>query len=521
MSVVALAYVLAMTVSSANPGSAGGAALEPVPKSIATRQTIFAIPFQISPHEEAGRQAVEVQLYVSANRGARWDLYSRVEPARGQFLFRAGGDGEYWFLIRTLDRSGRLHPQYNNAPGLVVIVDTRPPILNLKAQRGDAGQITARWEAVDPHVNLDSLQIQYRTPLSPAWQAVAIDRKSITANGPAQTGELTWWPKVDTGRVEIRAEVADMSGNSTVTHAQVDLGGGPVASSDPQTVWGQPGGAAGPQLSGATWRSSSSPPAPGSSVAVQPNPPIRNQFVAQPAPGPGSGPQVLEVKGAPGGVRPRMVNTRLFELEYNVEGPPGAGRAELWGTTDNGRTWSRFGTDDDGRSPMLVTVSQEGTYGFRIALEARPGQGTSPPQPGEPPDVWICVDLTKPTAQILAAEQGTGDKAGQVIIRWQAEDRMLAARPVSLSFAETPGGPWTVIAAGLENTGQYGWAIDGRVPARFYLRLEVRDEAGNVGVAETPKAVELKQLQPSARIRDVRPLGDSARLPPKRYYFAR
>ena len=37
---------------------------------------------------------------------------------------------------------------------------------------------------------------------------------------------------------------------------------------------------------------------------------------------------------------------------------------------------------------------------------------------------------------------------------------MLAARPVSLSFAETHGGPWIPIASGLENTGRYAWPID-------------------------------------------------------------
>ena len=61
-------------------------------------------------------------------------------------------------------------------------------------------------------------------------------------------------------------------------------------------------------------------------------------------------------------------------------------------------------------------------------------------------------------------------------------------RPISLSFSASAGGPWTPIASGLENTGSYRWRLDSRVPDPIYLRLEVRDEAGNVGTFETAEA---------------------------------
>ena len=75
-----------------------------------TRQTLFAIPFHMDRPDRILREPVQVQLYVSGDRGASWQLYAKAEPARQQFLFRAGVDGEFWFLLRTLDRSGQLHP---------------------------------------------------------------------------------------------------------------------------------------------------------------------------------------------------------------------------------------------------------------------------------------------------------------------------------------------------------------------------------------------------------------------------
>ena len=75
-----------------------------------TNRTVFTIPFHIDRPARIAQEPVEVQLYVSSNRGVAWQLYSKTEPAKGLFLVRAAMDGEYWFLVRTLDRSGQTYP---------------------------------------------------------------------------------------------------------------------------------------------------------------------------------------------------------------------------------------------------------------------------------------------------------------------------------------------------------------------------------------------------------------------------
>ena len=265
-----------------------------------------------------------------------------------------------------------------------------------------------------------------------------------------------------------------------------------------------------PVVNSAGSRASADPPSaePKGSVAIAINPAIGNRY-------PGSDDRAGNagaIPGLPPGEHPRMVNSRLFELEYDVDsvGPSGIGRVELWGTRDAGKTWSRFAIDNNNRSPLLVSVDEEGIYGFRVVVTNGAGLGGAPPQSGDLPDLWIGVDLTKPTARIVSAEQGTDSEAGRLIISWQADDKMLAARPVSLSFSLTHGGPWLPIASGLENTGRYAWPIDNRTPGQFYLRLEVRDEAGNVGVHETPEPVTIDQSRPTIRVRDVRPVGQTS-----------
>jgi hypothetical protein len=217
-------------------------------------------------------------------------------------------------------------------------------------------------------------------------------------------------------------------------------------------------------------------------------------------------PRAYEGELLPPGVHPHRVNSLRFELMYEVDavGSSGVARVELWATRDGGRHWESFGEDDDCSSPMLVEVDGEGIYGFRVVVESGAGRRGLLPKPGDLPDVWVGVDLTRPHARLVAAEQGVGDDAGELIIDWEADDEQLAVRPIALAFSESPGGPWTNIASGLENTGRYAWRLDRHVPERIFLRLEVRDEAGNVATVESQDAVSIDRARPQGRIRGVR-----------------
>ncbi len=600
---------------SAAPNSAA------LPQAITTRQRTFSIPFSVPPPTQA-QEPVEVQLWVSGDQGRSWQQYSVVSPHQRQFMFRAAVDGEFWFVVRTVDRSGRAQPEQLVRPGLRVIVDTELPKLELQALRGAAGQIITRWKIQDANPKPGGLKIHYRADGS-RWQTVATDDPQMSSH-PRTSGEITWMPPAGVQRLEVRGEATDLADNTSVSHAQVDLQAASLAAQSPaNSAWraGRPdpaqqafppqatavsitretpnqatanatpddryanhpannppygntpyasqpignryaeqvapqtpaGNVTAPQaghggyrpaaaLPNATGmptadprpiapgmgvagigasnlesgeRGSSSAPMGAGSVAISLSPNAQNAASSTPS-GPG-----FEAFGLPPGERPRMVKSRLFELDYDVSsvGSSGIARVELFGTRDGGRTWKSFALDDDNRSPILVSVDAAGIYGFRAVIQSGAGLGTPRPEPGALPEIVVGVDLTEPIARIVSAEQGTGTEAGTLTIRWTAEDLLLSAQPVSLSFSESPAGPWTAIASGLENTGQYTWRPDARVPEHIYLRLEVRDEAGNVAAVEAPEAISMDHLRPTVRIRDVRPLGEPARTGGRRYRF--
>ena len=186
----------------------------------------------------------------------------------------------------------------------------------------------------------------------------------------------------------------------------------------------------------------------------------------------------------PPGVEPKYVPSRTFALEYQLQdvGRWGVSRVELWGTRNGGKVWRRYSQDDDLRSPLRVTVDEEGVYGFRIVAEGAGGMPAAPPQAGESPELWVEIDLHRPYAELTSIEPGSGNRADQIVLHWRAEDANLEPRPVALMYSSRPVGPWSAIATNLENTGEYAWRVERHVPERCYLRLEVRDRAGNLGI---------------------------------------
>jgi hypothetical protein len=211
-------------------------------------------------------------------------------------------------------------------------------------------------------------------------------------------------------------------------------------------------------------------------------------------------------------VSPKWVNSRTFALEYQIEniGEGGVSKVELWGTRDSGLTWRSFAIDDDNRSPLTVTVDDEGLYGFRIIVEAAGEPGGHAPRSGDRPELWVGVDLRRPKVELTAAEAGSGDLAGRLILRWQASDTNLEPRPIGLFYSSRPGGPWSTIATSMANTGRYDWQLERHLPPKIYLRVEARDLAGNLAAFQTSEPVTIDLPPPTVRPGAVEPLGPTA-----------
>lgn len=223
---------------------------------------------------------------------------------------------------------------------------------------------------------------------------------------------------------------------------------------------------------------------------------------------PSTPPRRVEPVAPPQGDRPRMTAAKRFSLDYDIEsiGPEGVENVELWGTTDQGRTWHKWGLDPDRTTPFEVEVASEAIYGFRIVIVGKNGLASNTPQAGDAADIWVGVDLAKPSARLTGATIAGGEQAGKLEIRWTADDAHFGNRPITLAVSDRAAGPYTPIAAGLPNTGRYFWEFDPRIRRQLFIRLEAQDEAGNLTVDQLTDPILIEGLAPRGRIRDLAPL---------------
>jgi hypothetical protein len=199
----------------------------------------------------------------------------------------------------------------------------------------------------------------------------------------------------------------------------------------------------------------------------------------------------------------RIINNKRVTLNYRINdiGPSGVSGIDVWVTRDS-RVWKKLDVGTQTHPPCVVEVSDEGLYGFTLLARNGLGLGKSPPQPGEPPQVWVDVDLTKPVVRLVGAEPNNNGKP-EIVIRWNASDKNLGPKPITLSYSDKNKGPWTPLAVNLENTGRYVWQVPAGATGRFHVRVEATDLAGNLGFAQALEPVLIDMSQPTISILNV------------------
>lgn len=209
------------------------------------------------------------------------------------------------------------------------------------------------------------------------------------------------------------------------------------------------------------------------------------------------------------------VASLAFEVDYDLRAHAAVGVAtvELWGTLDQGATWEKWGEDPDKKSPMQISVLEEGLFGFRMVVVGGHGLATRRPGPGDSADVWIQVDTTRPAVRFLAAQFGTGDETGALVLRYQAEDDYLADRPIKILMGPTAEGPWMTVSADQPVRDTFLLRGDPSMPPSVYLRIEAVDRAGNIGGHTLDAPVDLEGLVPQGRIQGVRAISPPAKSP--------
>ena len=216
----------------------------------------------------------------------------------------------------------------------------------------------------------------------------------------------------------------------------------------------------------------------------------------------------------------QVVNRRQVRLEYEVtkSGSSGIGSAEVYVTLDEGLNWALAATEPVTLSPadaagvgpqrmgVMLPLTQEGiVHGFTLVVKSKAGLGRPAPQRGEPPQIRVELDATPPDASLLNVAADPNRKEA-LIINYKATDRNLSNMPVQLEWAERRDGPWHAVSEGeMSNSGRFLWTVPQLVPPSVYMRLTVKDKAGNVAIAQTPDPLLVDLHVPEFNVLGIQP----------------
>lgn len=434
-----------------------------------------------------------------------------------------------------------------------VIVDTRKPEIRVTRAEQRDGLVQVQWDVREEYPDLATFRLEYRMPevpgaqwtpvnVTPALQGEAAFRlpgpgavqvrilvtdragnvgqgvKDISAAGPAvavvQPGPVSGgsaavsYPPTAGGTVPPPPGASDESPNPSQLTPPPPAGGDYRSPPPPDTAaWG-----ANSRTPVANAIPVPSPAPSGQPLAVAQADPSRYQQIQQTsAPGERISSGVAYSGNGYAGVRAnlppvKVVNKPQPKLDFQVGkyGPSGLGAVEVYVTTDDGANWTLSQTDRNvtlptvtdsrGSTPVsgsvVVDLKKEGVvYGYYIVVKSRAGLGKKAPEAGTAPQVRLELDITPPSVELYKLEPAEG-RTDTLMLSWKATDKNLASECVTIEWAEQKDGQWKVIGtANMPNTGRYPWQVPANVPPTVYLRLAVRDTAGNLAVAQTDNPV--------------------------------
>ena len=274
----------------------------------------------------------------------------------------------------------------------------------------------------------------------------------------------------------------------------------------------------------------------GSPVPTLPDPPgttLDPKTPVSPTPPARTAPEKVEekkveekkVEESPAQANLQVINTRRVTMEYEVMkvGSSGIGSVDVYMTRDDGMVWKLVKGEHQAlsgdtapgvmRRTVTLDLNEDGIYGFSLVAKSGAGMSQKEPHSGDTPQMRVKLDTVLPEAILFRPKEDSSHK-DCLLLSWKATDQNLTTNPVTIQWAEKPSGPWEYIGGPqLANqaasnvqlpegaTGAISWEVPSNAPAKVYLRLTVRDLAGNTAVAETSEPVQVDFSKPVTVIR--------------------
>ncbi len=442
----------------------------------------FSLPFQIDPQDVS--KLKEAQLYESNDGRANWRLVARIGPNETGFPLQVPREGEYWYLLRTIESNGQAYPpQLDRLPPNVqitkVIVDTTPPRIDFRELPGRSDQVTVSWAISDEYLDLATIKLEYLNANN-QWVPIAIRQQArgeTSLTVPAR------------GRLELRLSAADQAKNQEAKSININIGGG----------GGVAGGGGSAGSNNESYRDKE----------YSRNNNTGNDGWDRGSEGTGTmrrSTSMDDVSTTPQR-ETRYVNKDEFNVNFNLEqvGPSGAFVEAFYQSENQWLPCGNTKVTHEGPGKLLVKLQREGSFGLIMQVRSGFDNTATKPRSSTSPDMWVCLDKTPPKVSEVQVMPGRGSNMGKVKIQWRASDTNLASQPIKLEYRDMEDGDkqWQIIADNLENSGTFIWNVPPR-GFRYQVRVSAVDKARNWGEALSQEVI-VDVAQPKVRIVDIDP----------------
>ena len=126
-------------------------------------KTTISLPIVLDERSRAQVQCI--QLWMKDGAAQPWRLWEKAPPSQPNFTFKAPHEGEYWFNLVSVDATGRSTPAdvTKEAPGLMVVLDTQPPQVDVQALQTSPDGQWVRCDARDTNLDNRKSKFFYQT----------------------------------------------------------------------------------------------------------------------------------------------------------------------------------------------------------------------------------------------------------------------------------------------------------------------------------------------------------------------
>lgn len=186
---------------------------------------------------------------------------------------------------------------------------------------------------------------------------------------------------------------------------------------------------------------------------------------------------------------PPYVNSRELVFGYALAESCTLGRAGLWVTQDDGRSWRAVEVAAAGGPALRYSAAGDGRFGFWLVVENEGGSSAIAPTPGDRPQIQVIVDTVPPLVQLHAARVLTIIEAEFLELDATVIEENLGPQGLHLFWRPTAGGAWQDGGVVRAQGGAWRCPLPQTDASHVNLRLRATDLAGNASAAELANIV--------------------------------